>query len=397
VCGYYLDLYDLQQLRSHPEIFSRLLAAVGALSLVLAAIGSVFPALLLGKSVYLVGLVILILTLWGWRLAFEWLLRQPYLRERVYVLGSGERTRLLVEALRSRTELGLDITGWAGALENGPVTREGVGETLLTLKDRGEVDRVIVAMGDRRGILPVRELLDLRLAGIKVEDGTALQEKIFGKIEVDELSPSWLIFSDGFRLGSSSLLARRLVSFTLALSCLLVVLPLVPLITLVIRLTSPGPVLYRQKRVGRNGVSFYCYKFRTMRPDAEADTGPTWAGDNDPRITLVGRLLRSSRLDEIPQLWNVLRGDMAFVGPRPERPEFVAVLSREIPYYNLRHIVRPGVTGWAQVKYVYGASLEESKEKLRYDLYYIKNMSLSLDLIIFLKTIKTVLLQRGSR
>jgi lipopolysaccharide/colanic/teichoic acid biosynthesis glycosyltransferase len=166
---------------------------------------------------------------------------------------------------------------------------------------------------------------------------------------------------------------------------------------LAVKLTSPGPVLYRQKRVGRYGVLFDCYKFRTMRADAEAEAGPIWAGDDDPRITPVGRFLRRARLDEIPQLWNVLRGDMGFVGPRPERPEFVEWLSREVPYYHLRHIVRPGLTGWAQVRYQYGASLEESKEKLRYDLYYIKNISLSLDLLIVLHTIKIVLLGRGSR
>jgi exopolysaccharide biosynthesis polyprenyl glycosylphosphotransferase len=235
------------------------------------------------------------------------------------------------------------------------------------------------------------------LSGIKVEEATALLEKVSGKIEVDELSPSWLIFSEGFRLNPSFLMARRFISTVVSLAGLLLVLPLLPLMALAVRLTSPGPVLYRQKRVGRYGVLFDCYKFRTMRADAEAEAGPTWAGDDDPRITPVGRVLRRTRLDEIPQLWNVLRGDMGFVGPRPERPEFVEWLSREVPYYHLRHIIRPGLTGWAQVRYQYGASLEESKEKLRYDLYYIKNISLSLDLLIVLHTIKIVLLGRGSR
>jgi sugar transferase (PEP-CTERM system associated) len=252
-------------------------------------------------------------------------------------------------------------------------------------------------MVDRRGTMPVRELLDLRLSGIKVEEATALLEKVSGKIEVDELSPSWLIFSEGFRLDPSFLMARRFISVVVSLAGLLLVLPLLPLMALAVKLTSPGPILYRQKRVGRYGVLFDCYKFRTMRADAEAKAGPTWADDDDPRTTLVGRVLRRTRLDEIPQLWNVLRGDMGFVGPRPERPEFVEWLSREIPYYHLRHIIRPGLTGWAQVRYQYGASLEESKEKLRYDLYYIKNISLSLDLLIVLHTIKIVLLGRGSR
>jgi exopolysaccharide biosynthesis polyprenyl glycosylphosphotransferase len=192
-------------------------------------------------------------------------------------------------------------------------------------------------------------------------------------------------------------MARRFISTVVSLAGLLLVLPLLPLMALAVKLTSPGPVLYRQKRVGRYGVLFDCYKFRTMRADAEAEAGPVWAGDDDPRITPVGRFLRRSRLDEVPQLWNVLRGDMGFVGPRPERPEFVEWLSREIPYYHLRHIIRPGITGWAQVRYQYGASLEESKEKLRYDLYYIKNISLSLDLLVILRSAKIVLLARGAR
>ncbi len=243
----------------------------------------------------------------------------------------------------------------------------------------------------------MRELLMLRLSGIHVEDATNLLERISGKIEVDELNPSWLIFSEGFRLSTTFMLLRRLTSVVVSLACLLVVLPLLPLISLAIKLTSPGPVLYRQKRVGRNGVVFNCYKFRTMRADAEADTGPTWASDDDPRITPLGRYLRRTRLDELPQLWNVLRGDMAFVGPRPERPEFIEWLSRELPYYHLRSIVRPGITGWAQINYPYGASLEESKEKLCYDLYYIKNMSLAFDLYIIFQTVKIVLFGRGAR
>ena len=178
---------------------------------------------------------------------------------------------------------------------------------------------------------------------------------------------------------------------------LLLSLPLLPFIALAIKLTSQGPVFYRQKRVGRNGSVFECHKFRTMRADAEADSGPTWAGDDDPRITTVGRFLRISRLDEIPQLWNVLKGDMSLVGPRPERPEFVDWLTREIPYYYLRHTIRPGITGWAQVRYEYGSSVEASKEKLRYDLFYIKNMSPGLDFLIFFQTIKTILLGRGGR
>jgi len=232
---------------------------------------------------------------------------------------------------------------------------------------------------------------------VRVEEATSWLEKITGSIEVEHLYPSWLIFAEGFRFSTSFLIMRRVLSTLVSLACLLVVLPVIPFVLLAIKLDSPGPVLYRQKRVGFGNKTFYCYKFRTMRQDAEADTGPTWAGDDDPRITRIGKLLRSSRLDEIPQLWCVFKGDMAFVGPRPERPEFVSWLSKEIPYYGVRHAVRPGITGWAQVRYKYGNTLEDSKEKLQYDLYYIKNVSLGLDLVIMFQTVKTVLLGRGAQ
>jgi sugar transferase (PEP-CTERM system associated) len=397
LCLYYFDLYDLERLRSQGETYFRLLIVLATLSFLLAGIGYLFPGFLLGHSVFLLALFLLTAGLFGWRMVYSWLLRQPVLRERTYVLGAGERARQLVQALRTRPELGMEVVGWSGALGNGSLTREALGETILGLRQNGGVSCVIVALSDRRGTMPVRELLDLRLSDVRIEEATGLLEKISGKIEVDELYPSWLIFSDGFRLSATFLLIRRIVSILISLACLALALPLIPLIALAIKLDSPGPVFYRQKRVGRNGVVFDCFKFRTMRPGAEADTGPTWASDDDPRMTLVGRFLRLTRLDEIPQLWNVLRGDMGFVGPRPERPEFVEWLSREIPYYHLRHILRPGITGWAQVSFQYGASVEDSKEKLCYDLYYIKNISLALDLYILFRTVKIVLFGRGAR
>jgi exopolysaccharide biosynthesis polyprenyl glycosylphosphotransferase len=232
---------------------------------------------------------------------------------------------------------------------------------------------------------------------VHIEEATSWLEKITGKIEVEQLYPSWIIFAKGFRFSGTFRFVRRVLNFGVALIGLLVTLPLLPFIILAIKLDSPGPVLYKQKRVGRKGVHFYCFKFRTMRADAEADTGPTWALDDDPRITRVGRFLRSSRLDEIPQLWCVLKGDMQFVGPRPERPEFVEWLSNEIPFYGVRHVVRPGITGWAQVRYKYGNTLEDAKEKLQYDLFYIKNASIGLDLLIMFHTIKIVLLGRGAQ
>jgi sugar transferase (PEP-CTERM system associated) len=312
------------------------------------------------------------------------------------VLGTGERAQRLLNGLRQRAELGVEVVGWTGNIE-GALTRETVAAHLLGLAQQNGVHRVIVAMPDRRKTLPVEQLLDLRLAGVKVEEATSWLEKISGRIEVEQLYPSWLIFADGFRFSSGFIILRRLFSTMVAAVGLLLALPLLPFVVLAVKLDSKGAVFYRQKRVGLGGSQFYCYKFRTMREDAEADTGATWATDDDPRITRVGAFLRTSRLDEIPQLWCVLKGDMAFVGPRPERPEFVEWLSKEIPYYGVRHAVRPGITGWAQVQYKYGNTLQDAREKLQYDLFYIKNASLGLDMLIMFQTIKIVLLGRGAQ
>ena len=393
--SYWFDLYDPVRLSTRGELYFRLLMIPGLLSLALAALGVAFPVVLLGNAT-LFGLVILTMGMFGWRSAYSWLVRQRFMQERVYVLGTGERACRLVKGLRDRAELGIQVVGWTGDME-GPVNRDTVASHLTELAAENRVHRVIVAVPDRRGTIPVEELLQLRLRGVRVEEATSWLEKITGRIEVEHLYPSWLIFAEGFRFSTSFLIMRRVLSTLVSLACLLVVLPVIPFVLLAIKLDSPGPVLYRQKRVGFGNKTFYCYKFRTMRQDAEADTGPTWAGDDDPRITRIGKLLRSSRLDEIPQLWCVFKGDMAFVGPRPERPEFVSWLSKEIPYYGVRHAVRPGITGWAQVRYKYGNTLEDSKEKLQYDLYYIKNVSLGLDLVIMFQTVKTVLLGRGAQ
>ena len=394
--SHWLDLYDSSSLAKNWEQSLRILLVIGFVALALSAVGFLFPNFMPGNGSALLGVIILTITLFCWRGAYCWMVKQPFLRERVYVLGTGERAERLVRGLRERSGLGIEVVGWTGNIE-GELSRESVASHLLGLA-RGEgVHRVIVAMPDRRGTLPVEELLDLRLSGVKIEEATSWLEKISDRIEVEQLYPSWLIFSEGFRFNSGFLLIRRLFSTLLAACGLLLALPLLPFVMLAVRLDSSGPVLYRQKRVGQGGRHFYCYKFRTMCEDAEADTGATWTADDDPRITRVGKFLRVSRLDEIPQLWCVLRGDMAFVGPRPERPEFVEWLSKEIRYYGVRHMVRPGITGWAQVQYKYGNTLDDAREKLQYDLFYIKNASIGLDLWIMFQTIKIVLLGRGAQ
>jgi len=390
------DLYDSSQLGAKLDQAFRLLFVLGLVALVLGGVIYIFPGFLPGKNSALFGVVILTVALFCWRSTYSWLVRQPFFRERVYVLGTGERAERLVRGLHQRAEMGIEVAGWTGNVQ-GELTREAVAEDLRCVARDSGIHRVIVAMPDRRGTLPVEELLDLRLGGAKVEEATSWLEKISGRIEVEQLYPSWMIFAEGFRFSIPFRMVRRLLNFSVALIGFVITLPLLPFIVLAVKLDSPGPVLYHQKRVGRRGVTFYCYKFRTMRQDAEADTGATWATDNDPRITRVGRFLRASRLDEIPQLWNVLKGDMHFVGPRPERPEFVESLSKEIPYYGVRHVVRPGITGWAQVEYKYGNTVEDAREKLQYDLFYIKNASVGLDFWIVFQTIKIVLLGRGAK
>jgi len=395
--SHWFDLYDSSSVGAKWDQIFRLLLVLGFVSLALSAVGFLYPNIMPGNGSALAGLIILTFTLLGWRGAYFWMVKQPFLRERVYVLGTGERAERLVTGLRERSTLGIEVVGWTGDVP-GDLTRDTVASHLLGVaREKKGVHRVIVAMPNRRGTLPVEELLELRLGGVKVEEATSWLEKITGRIEVEQLYPSWLIFADGFRFSSGFIILRRLFSTIIAATGLLLALPLLPFVMLAVKLDSKGAVFYRQKRVGLGGSQFYCYKFRTMREDAEADTGATWATDDDPRITRVGKFLRKARLDELPQLLNVLRGDMSLVGPRPERPEFVAALNEKIPYYHLRHSVRPGITGWAQILYKYGSSIEDAKEKLRYDLYYIKNSSAGLDLLIIVNTIKIVLLGRGAK
>jgi len=396
ICSHWFDLYDTASLNAKGELYFRLLMVPGLLAFLLAAVSWIHPDFVLGSGSSAVSLLILTVALLGWRIGFGWLVQLPILVERVYVLGTGERAQRVVQGLRQNPEIGVEVASWTGKME-GAVTRDSVAAHLLEVVRKQKVHRVIVAMPDRRGTIPMPELLDLRMQGVKIEEAATWLEKISGKIEVENLYPSWIVFGEGFRRSAPFRLLRRAVSIIISLVGLIFALPLLPFIILAIRFDSKGPVFYTQTRVGKAGRLFKVVKFRTMRQDAEALSGPKWAGDNDPRVTRVGKFLRSSRLDEIPQMWCVLKGDMAFVGPRPERPEFIEWLSKEIPYYGVRHMVRPGLTGWAQVKYKYGSTVEDAREKLQYDLFYIKNASLGLDMVIMFQTVKTVLLRRGAQ
>jgi sugar transferase (PEP-CTERM system associated) len=394
--SYYFDLYEPQRISERWEIYFRLLLVLSVLSFILAGLVNFFPEMAIGPDVLAGGVFILALALAIWRWAYGWIIGLSVFRERVYVLGSGERARTVVETLRARRDAGMEvIDGYGKEAFSGQL--EGFAADLRAFSiPMTRIDRVIVAMEDRRGSMPVRELLDLRLKGVVVEDANSLMERLSGKLPLEGLNPSSLIFTEGFNVKASQQIARRLVSITVSFIGLALCLPVIPLIILAVRLSSPGPIFFRQTRVGLRGRTFSIIKFRTMRQDAETQ-GAVWATKNDPRVTSLGRFMRKTRLDEIPQLWNVLRGEMAFVGPRPERPEFVQWLTDEIPYYDLRHMIRPGITGWAQVRYQYGASLKETKQKLEYDLYYVKHLSIGLDLLIMFETIKTIILRRGSQ
>ena len=267
---------------------------------------------------------------------------------------------------------------------------------ILHICQNGDVDRIVVALDERRGKFPLEQLLYCRLKGIPVDDGVAFTEQLAGKLSVENLHPSFLIFSDGFKRSAILKQVKRGFDILASAVALTLLFPLNLLVALAIKLDSAGPILYRQERVGEDGKIFNLLKFRSMCVDAE-ENGPVWAKVNDQRITRVGRLIRKLRLDEIPQMLNVLKGEMSFVGPRPERPFFVEILKNEIPFYSERHVIKPGITGWAQIWYRYGASKEDALQKLKYDLYYIKHMSMVLDLTIIFDTVKIVLLGKGAR
>lgn len=395
--SYYFDLYEPQRISESWEIYFRLLLVLGFLSFLLSALVYVYPQIDIAHYVLLLGLVFLTLGLVIWRSLYEWILGQDVFRERVYVLGGGDRARMIAEMLRTRKDAGMEVVAFEPMPVDPEERREAFKATLESFRGRARsIDRVVVALEDRRGSLPLRELLKLRFDGVVIEEAGSLLERLTGKLYLDGLRPSNFIYSEGFRVRPSQQLARRIVSTLAAAIGLLIFLPFFPFVVLAVRLSSPGPIFFRQTRVGMGGKNFTVFKFRTMRTDAEV-AGAKWASKDDPRATRVGRFMRKTRIDEVPQLWNVLRGDMGFVGPRPERPEFVPWLSENIPYFDLRHMIRPGLTGWAQVRYGYGATLEEAREKLEYDLYYIKHMTLGLDLLIMFETVKTILRRRGAQ
>jgi sugar transferase (PEP-CTERM system associated) len=397
VLSYYFDLYEPSIVSGRLEIYFRVLLVLGFDCFILSAFLLFDPDVAIAPYVYVLGFAMLAPSLILLRRGYEWIIGRRIFRERIYVLGAGDYARSIVDTIRARPDLGMEVVDWQDVQMEPSLRKKVWIEALDNIsKAKSPVHRIIVAMESRRGELPVQELLTLRFQGITVEEDGTLRERLYGKIQLDGLRPSNFLYSEGFRIRAPQQFTRQVVSIFAAALGLLIFLPFLPFVVLAVKLSSKGPVFFRQKRVGMGGRIFEVVKFRTMFTDAEAD-GAKWATKNDPRVTGLGMFLRKTRIDEIPQLWNVLRGDMGFVGPRPERPEFVNWLTEELPFYYLRTLIRPGLTGWAQVRYSYGATLAETKEKLEYDLYYIKHMSLGLDLLIMFETIKTILRRRGAQ
>ncbi|MGH9904995.1 MAG: TIGR03013 family XrtA/PEP-CTERM system glycosyltransferase [Pyrinomonadaceae bacterium] len=400
---YLFDLYDFVVMHDRRELVLRLVQALGLAWIALAFSFYAFPQLMLGRGISLIALPLALSLMVAWRVSIHWLLGHPGFGERILIVGSGNLAVEVAREVLERPDAGYRIVGFVGtdsdllgkSLINPRVI--GVTSELNQVVDRENIDRIVVAMGERRGQLPTAELLSLSLAGtVSIEEGASFYERLTGRVSLNMVRPSWLIFSGRGRQARLAGLTRGVVHRLVAFAGAVLSLPIVVLTAILIKLDSRGPVLYRQERVGKNGRPFTLMKFRSMRVDAEQE-GPVWATKDDDRTTRLGRIIRTIRVDEIPQFWNILRGDMNFVGPRPERPHFVAQLAQEIPYYEQRHLIPPGLTGWAQIKYPYGASIEDARQKLQYELYYIKNQSLILDAIILFETIKIILFGRGAR
>src|SRR5215204_2167344 len=400
---YLFDLYDFLVMHDRRELVLRLIQALGLAWIALAFSFYTFPSLRLGRGISLIALPLALGLMVSWRVSIHWFLGHPDFGERILIVGSGNLAVELAREVLDRPDAGYRIVGFVGTdadlLGKSLINPRVIGMTdeLDEIVKRENIDRIVVAMGERRGQLPTDGLLQLSLAGnVSIEEGASFYERVTGRVSLNMIRPSWLIFSGRGRQAKVATVSRNIVHWLVAFLGLTLSLPIMIVTALLIKLESKGPVFYKQERVGKNGRTFVLTKFRSMRVDAEK-SGPVWASKGDDRTTRVGRIIRKVRIDEIPQFWNILLGEMSFVGPRPERPHFVKQLAEEIPYYEQRHLIAPGLTGWAQIKYPYGASIEDARQKLQYDLFYIKNHGLVLDAIIIFETIKIILFGRGAQ
>jgi sugar transferase (PEP-CTERM system associated) len=401
---YFHDLYQEFRVRSRILLVQNVCVTLGVAFVLQSLLSYGRWNLLLPKWDMVFGSLGVLVLLPAWRMGFSSSISHTVGDQRVLFLGASESARDIMHRLATRPELGWKAVGYLDDQPSYQAVEEPPGVPCLGLMDQLDSvvaeqrpDRLIVALSNRRNGLPLERLLDLRATGLLIEEAAQTYEYVLHRVSTRDLRVSDLIFSAGFGPQPHRMILQSLYSWIVAIALAAVLLPVMALVAIVVKLTSPGSVLYRQTRSGLNGAPFVLYKFRSMTQDAEAETGAVWSQKDDPRVTAAGRWLRRLRLDELPQLFNVLRGEMAMVGPRPERPEFVHVLQAKIPYYTQRHAVKPGITGWAQINHKYGDTIEDAIVKLEYDLYYIKHGALSLDLYILFHTFKTMLLGRGAQ
>jgi sugar transferase (PEP-CTERM system associated) len=395
--------YELSPQQGRKEVLIRVIGCFAVLTLIISATGFAFPSLRWGRLALLLGLLFSFLAVTSVRLFTFGLWDIPRFRERLLLLGATPLADRLIDTLSSMSFRGYEVLGY---VDNQSGAHPSPTNGYRVLGSIAELERVaaehragtiVVTLDERRGTLPLATVLDCKLRGLRVEDWPSFYERLTGRIAVENLRPSWMIFSDGFQLASMTRTVKRAMDIGLAVLFLTLGFPLFVALAIGIKLESRGPVFFRQERMGQAGKVFRLLKFRTMYEEAEGETGPVWAKENDPRVTRVGHFLRRSRLDEFPQIVNVIKGEMSFVGPRPERPYFVNILQKRIPFYIQRLSVKPGITGWAQIRYPYGSTVDETVQKVEYDLYYVKNMSLFLDALILLSTVQVVLFGRGAR
>lgn len=398
-----MGLYQFHQRLYFREVFARVIVGIGVGAAFLAAFYFVVPIVALPRDFTSVALICSLVVILLVRLYVFHNVDTNAFRRRTLVYGAGAKAKGIADLRRRADRRGFRVVGWVPAGGDLEIS-QGKGnlifdQSLVSIVDELSVEEIVIAMDDQRGNLPLRELLDCKLKGVDVIDIVEFLERESDKLRVDLVNPSWLIFSPGFRTTPLRKISKRLFDFLASAAALLILWPAMALVALAIKVEdgTRAPALFRQVRVGQFGEDFSMLKFRSMRENAESESGAVWAEENDPRVTRVGRFLRKARLDEIPQLINVLRGEMSLVGPRPERPEFVEKLAETIPYYQERHTAKPGITGWAQLRYSYASSEEDSIRKLQYDLYYVKNHSLVLDITIILQTLEVVIWGKGAR
>ncbi len=396
------DLYSKVHVKSQIILIQQLCLVMGVAFLTQGLIAYVNSNLRVPIRVMVVGSAIAVVAIFFWRVLFSSFVLQVVGRDRLLLVGGSPLLEDIGQYITEHPESGLEIAGYLDDRHQ-PGTPLPGGKTLGPMDSLREIvrttqpNRIVVGMFERRNRMPVSELLELRFGGNVIEEAANTYERVCGRVCLKEIRPSQLIFSGELGPRPQNLLYQRISNVVVAVIGIILSSPIMLLTALAVRVSSPGPVLYRQTRVGLDGALFTVYKFRSMRVDAEAGTGAVWARKDDPRVTTVGRVIRAIRFDELPQLFNVFRGEMSMVGPRPERPEFVKALNEQIPYYRQRHCVRPGITGWAQISYKYGDTLQDTITKLEYDLYYIKNMSMALDTYIIFHTLKAMLLSRGAQ